>query len=246
VSGTRGREPIRQNRRFRDSSARTGSCGVGLLQNLLRYAVVKGIKETRQSDHPPHLIGYARVSTEDQKLDLQLAALTAAGVRPNDVWSDKASGFRSDRPGLAGALKACRSGDVLVVWRLDRLARSTKELLSIGERLQEAKVGLRSLTEHLDTSTATGKLLFTVISAMAEFERNLISERTKADMKAARDSGSRGGRPAKLSEKQLGMAEFMLTDPATTGQQVADQFGVHRGTLYRALRDYRQRRDAKK
>ncbi len=235
-----------KNGRFRDSSARTGSCWVGLLQNLSRYAVVKGMNETRQSDHPPHLIGYARVSTEDQKLDLQLAALTAAGVRPNDVWSDKASGLRSDRPGLAGALKACRPGDVLVVWRLDRLARSTKELLAIGERLQEAKVGLRSLTEHLDTNTATGKLIFTVISAMAEFERNLISERTKAGMKAARDRGSRGGRPAKMTEKQLGMAEFMLTDPSNTGQQVADQFGVHRGTLYRALRDYRQRRDAKK
>lgn len=193
----------------------------------------------------PHLIGYARVSTEDQKLDLQLAALTVAGVQPKDVWSDKASGLRSDRPGLAGALKACRSGDVLVVWRLDRLARSTKELLAIGERLQAAGVGLRSLTEHLDTSTATGKLVFTVISAMAEFERNLISERTKAGMKAARDRGSRGGRPAKLNEKQLGIAERLLTDPLTTGQQVADHFGVHRGTLYRALRDYRQRRDAR-
>jgi len=110
----------------------------------------------------------------------------------------------------------------------------------------ESKVGLRNLTEHLDTGTATGKLVLTVISAMAEFERNLMSERTKAGMKAARDRGSRGGRPAKLTEKQLGVAEFMLTDPGNTGQQVADQFGVHRGTLYRALRDYRQRRDAKK
>ncbi|CAO3435573.1 recombinase family protein [Azospirillum doebereinerae] len=185
------------------------------------------------------------MSTEDQKLDLQLAALTAAGVRPNDVWSDKASGLRSDRPGLAGALKACRPGDVLVVWRLDRLARSTKELLSISDRLQEAKVGLRSLTEHLDTSTATGKLVFTVISAMAEFERNLISERTKAGMKAARDRGSRGGRPSKLSRKQLDMAETMLSNPTITGQQVADEMGVHRGTLYRALREHRQRQELK-
>lgn len=95
----------------------------------------------------------------------------------------------------------------------------------------ESKVGLWSLTEHLDTSTSTGKLVLTVISEMAEFERNLISERTKAGMKAARDRGSRGGHPAKLTKRQLGMAEFMLTDSSNTGQKVADQFGVHRGTL---------------
>ncbi|WP_109074635.1 recombinase family protein [Azospirillum sp. TSH20] len=153
------------------------------------------MKDTRQNEHSPHLIGYAQVSTKDQNLDLQLAALTAAGVRPNDVWSDKASGLRSDRSGLAGTLKACQPGDVLVLWRLDRLARSTKELLIIVDQLQEAEVGLRSVTEHLDTSTATGKLVFTVISTMAEFERNLISERTKAGMKTARNRESLGGRP---------------------------------------------------
>lgn len=200
------------------------------------------MENTRQTT-APHLIGYARVSTDDQRLDLQLAALAGAGVRDDDVWSDKASGLRSDRPGLAGALKACRRGDVLVVWRLDRLARSTAELLKIGERLQAAGVGLRSLTEHLDTSTATGKLIFTVIAAMAEFERNLISERTRAGMKAARDRGRRGGRPAKLTDRQLGMAELLLADPGTTAQQVAEQFGVHRGTLYRALRDFKKRRN---
>lgn len=203
------------------------------------------MKKTRQQDPAPHLIGYARVSTDDQKLDLQLAALATAGVRPDDIWTDKASGMRSDRPGLAGALKACRPGDVLVVWRLDRLARSTSELLSIGDRLQAADVGLRSLTEHIDTSTAAGKLVFTVIAAMAEFERNLISERTRAGMAAARAKGRRGGRPAKLTDKQLGLADLLMADPSTTGQQVADQFGVHRGTLYRALADYRRRREAK-
>lgn len=98
---------------------------------------------------------------------------------------------------------------------------------------------LRNLTEHLDTSTAKGKLVFTVISAMAEFERNLMSERAKAGMKAARNCGSRGGRPAKMTEKQLGMTEFMLIDPNNTGQQVVDQFSVHRGTFYRALCEYR-------
>ncbi|MBB3268839.1 DNA invertase Pin-like site-specific DNA recombinase [Azospirillum sp. OGB3] len=203
------------------------------------------MEKSRQIDAAPHQIGYARVSTEDQKLDLQMAALSAAGVRPDDVWSDKASGLRSDRPGLAGALKACRPGDVLVVWRLDRLARSTAELLSIGDRLQAAGVGLRSLTEHIDTSNAAGKLVYTVIAAMAEFERNLISERTKAGMAVAREKGRRGGRPAKLTDKQLALADVLMADPSTTGQQVADQFGVHRGTLYRALRDFQRKRTLK-
>ncbi|MGY0794293.1 recombinase family protein [Azospirillum argentinense] len=201
--------------------------------------------QTQHNSPAPHLIGYARVSTEDQRLDLQLAALAAAGVAEANVWSDKASGVRSDRPGLAGALKACRRGDVLVVWRLDRLARSTTELLKIADQLQARGVVLRSLTESIDTGGAVGRLVFTVISAMAEFERNLISERTKAGMAAARAKGRRGGRPSKLTDRQLGMAERLLDDPAVTGQQVADQFGVHRGTLYRALADYRRRRETK-
>lgn len=184
------------------------------------------MEKTRQQAAGLHLIGYARVSTDDQRLDLQLAALTAAGVRPEDVWSDKASGMRADRPGLAGALKACRPGDVLVVWRRDRLARSTAELLKIGDRLQAANVGLRSLTETLDTSNAAGKLVFTVIAAMAEFERNLISERTRAGMAAARAKGHRGGRPVKLTDKQLVLADRLMVDPSTTGQGGASSNGT--------------------
>ena len=197
--------------------------------------------EKTQQTTVPHLIGYARVSTDDQWLNLQLAALGAIGVQPNDVWSDKASGSRSDRPGLAGVLKACCPGDVLVVWRLDRLAHSTAELLRIGGRLQAAGVRLRSLTESLDTSTATRKLVFRVIAAMAEFERNLISERTPAGMRAARDQGWRGGRPVKMTDRQLGMAKTLLAAPGTTAKQVADQFGVHRGTLYRAFGVFQNR-----
>lgn len=201
--------------------------------------------DTRHTAGAGHLIGYARVSTEDQRLDLQLAALEAAGVAPADVWTDKASGIKSDRPGLAGALKACRAGDVLVVWRLDRLARSTAELLKIADQLGARGVALHSLTERIDTSGAGGRLVFTVFAAMAEFERNLISERTRAGMKAAREKGRRGGRPTKLSDRQLGMIERLLADAQTTGQQVADQFGVHRSTMYRALDDYRRRRELK-
>jgi len=192
------------------------------------------------------LIGYARVSTEDQRLDLQLSALTVAGVDPSRVYTDKASGLRANRPGLADALRALREGDVLVTWRLDRLARSTAELLAIGDRLLREGVALRSLTESLDTSNAAGKLVFTVIAAMAEFERNLIVERTRAGLAAARDRGRRGGRPPKLSDRQLAMAETALGDPAYTGAEVAAQFGVHRSTLLRQLKAYRQRRDAKK
>lgn len=193
---------------------------------------------TRHSSPAAHLIGYARVSTEDQRLDLQLAALTSAGVADADVWSDKSSGVRYDRPGLAGALKECRPGDVLVVWWLDRLARSTAELLRIADDLNRRGVVVRSLTELIDTGGTIGRLVFIVISAMAEFEWNLISEPTKVGIAAARAKGRRGARPARLTDRQFGMAERLMDDSAPTGQQVADQFGVHRGTLYRALADY--------
>ncbi|CBS90234.1 recombinase family protein [Azospirillum lipoferum] len=165
---------------------------------------------TKNAVHP-HLIGYVRMSIDDQKLDLQIAALIAAEIRPNDVRSDKTNSLRSEQPVLAGALKAFRRSDTLMVWRLDRLAHSTKELLPIGDRLQEAKVSLRSLSEYLDTSTATGKLVFTLVSTMAEFERNLISERTKSGMSAARDRGLPEGHPAKLVEKRLSIAEFVVS-----------------------------------
>lgn len=192
------------------------------------------------------LIGYARVSTEDQRLDLQLAALTAAGVDPTRIYTDKASGLRANRPGLADALRTLREGDTLVVWRLDRLARSTAELLAIGDRLVKEGIALRSLTESLDTSNATGKLVFTVIAAMAEFERNLIAERTRAGLAAAKDRGRRGGRPRKLNDRQLAMAEAALADLSNTGAEVAAQFGVHRVTLLRQLKAYRERQATKK
>src|SRR5688500_1999062 len=117
------------------------------------------------------LIGYARGSTDEQRLDLQLNALKAAGITDQHLYTDKASGARSDRPGLLAAIKATRLGDTLVIWRLDRLARSTSELLKISDELQSREVALRSLTDALDTSNASGRLIFTVFAAMAEFER---------------------------------------------------------------------------
>jgi DNA invertase Pin-like site-specific DNA recombinase len=181
------------------------------------------------------LIGYARVSTDDQRLDLQLDALAQAGVTSQHVYTDKASGARSDRPGLLAAIKATRPSDVLVVWRLDRLARSTSELLKISDELQSRQVALRSLNEALDTSTASGKLIFTVFAAMAEFERNVIRERTMAGLRSAKEKGRRGGRKQKLTAAKIRMARTLLADPMTTMEQVAEQMGVHRTTLYRAL-----------
>jgi len=123
----------------------------------------------------------------------------------------------------------------LVVWRLDRLARSTSELLKISDELQSRQVALRSLNEALDTSTASGKLIFTVFAAMAEFERNVIRERTMAGLRSAKEKGRRGGRKQKLTAAKIRMARTLLADPMTTMEQVAEQMGVHRTTLYRAL-----------
>lgn len=138
-------------------------------------------------------IGYARISTDDQRLNLQRDALHAAGCER--VFTDTASGARVDRQGLADALDFARAGDVLVVWRLDRLGRSLKELVTLVEQLKAAGIGLESLMEKIDTTTASGELIFHVFGAIAQFERRLIVERTKAGLSAARARGRAGGRP---------------------------------------------------
>ena len=140
------------------------------------------------------LIGYMRVSTLDQNLDLQSDALKQVGC--DKIFQDVASGAKSDRPGLEKALGYLREGDTLVVWKLDRLGRSLKHLIEVITRLHEEKKGFRSLQENLDTSTSTGKLVFHVFGALAEFERDLIRERTLAGLSAARARGRRGGRPS--------------------------------------------------
>ena len=179
------------------------------------------------------LVGYARVSTQDQNPALQLDALTAAGCEK--VFTEKASGAQRDRPELAAALSYMRSGDSLVVWKLDRLARSLPQLIETVAPLEDQGIGFRSLTEAIDTTTAGGKLVFHIFGALAEFERSVIRERTRAGLKAARDRGRKGGRPPALSAADLAVAKALLRDPAITVDEVATRLKVSPATLYRHL-----------
>ncbi|MCK0199068.1 recombinase family protein [Ancylobacter sp. 6x-1] len=179
------------------------------------------------------LVGYARVSTQDQNPALQLDALTAAGCEK--VFTEKASGAQRDRPELAAALSYMRSGDSLVVWKLDRLARSLPQLIETVAALEDQGIGFRSMTEAIDTTTAGGKLIFHIFGALAEFERSVIRERTRAGLKAARDRGRKGGRPPALSAADLAAAKALLRDPAITVDEVANRLKVSPATLYRHL-----------
>ncbi len=179
------------------------------------------------------LIGYARVSTQEQDLSLQLDALQAAGC--DKIFTEKASGAQRDRPQLQAALEYMRGQDTLVVWKLDRLARSLKQLIETVEGLGERGIGLRSLTESLDTTTSGGKLVFHLFAALAEFERSVIRERTRSGLQAARRRGRLGGRPPALASQDLVEAKALLRDPAITVAQVAKRLGVAPSTLYRHL-----------
>lgn len=177
-------------------------------------------------------IGYARVSTDDQSLDLQLDALAACDV----IYQERASGKATDgRPELEHCLKALRAGDTLVVWRLDRLGRSLQDLVRIVTDLERAGVAFESLSEAISTGSAAGKLQFHVFAAMAEFERNLIRERTQAGLAAARARGRVGGRPEKLGAKERREIKLLLADPEVRVTDVAARYKVSRATLYRAL-----------
>ena len=177
------------------------------------------------------LIGYARVSTLDQNPALQIDALQAAGCER--VFVEQASGAQRDRPELARALDIARSGDTLIVWRLDRLAHSLKQLIETVEGLDDRGVKFRSLTEAIDTTTSGGRLVFQIFGALAEFERALIRERTSAGLAAARARGRRGGRPPALTAQDIKAAKAMMTDPEITMDQVAEKMGVASSTLYR-------------
>lgn len=179
------------------------------------------------------LIGYARVSTVDQNAELQTDALSAAGCEK--IYVEKASGAQRDRPELIGALSYMRKGDTLVVWRLDRLARSLKQLIETVEDLETKGMKFCSLTEAIDTSTSGGKLVFQIFGALAEFERSLIRERTTAGLLAAKARGRVGGRPPALSPADIKAAKAMLSDPDITVEQVAEKMGVAPSTLYRHL-----------
>jgi DNA invertase Pin-like site-specific DNA recombinase len=181
------------------------------------------------------LFGYARVSTDDQRLDLQHDALVHAGVDRERIFEDKLSGMKADRPGLASVMKAMREGDTLVIWRLDRLGRSLKELIAMSEELKGRGVQLRSVTEGIDTTTIGGELLFHLFGAIAQFERNLIRERTRAGLTSARAKGRVGGRPPAMKAKDISMAKALLADPDIMVKEVADRLSVPLGTLYRHL-----------
>src|SRR3954454_23506559 len=179
------------------------------------------------------LIGYARVSTDDQDLTLQHLALKEAGCRR--IHEEKVSGARRDRPQLDRLLEQVRESDVVVVSRLDRLARSTRDLLEIAEQLNEAEAGLRSLREPwADTTTPAGRMVLTVFAGIAEFERELIQERTRSGRVAAQARGVRFGRPPKLTGDQIALARRLVSEGASI-PEASKVLNVHRATLYRAL-----------
>ncbi len=182
------------------------------------------------------LIGYARVSTSDQNLDLQLDALKKAGC--TKIFHDTISGAKAERPGLDDALAYLRTGDTLTVWRLDRLGRSLKHLIEVINKLNKEDKEFKSLQESLDTATPTGKLIFHVLGALAEFERSLIRERTKAGLAAARARGRIGGRPRVLSAKKVALLNSMLRDKSNSVADVSQALGVSRATIYNYTKEH--------
>jgi DNA invertase Pin-like site-specific DNA recombinase len=180
------------------------------------------------------LIGYARVSTDDQNLDLQKDALKKVGCQK--IFVDKVSGSTSERIGLARTLDALREGDTLVVWRLDRLGRSLKHLIELITELEQKKIHFSSLQESINTTTSSGKLFFHIFGALAEFERNLISERTKAGLGAARSRGRKGGRPLALDAKQQQLAISLYNEGSHTIQAICHTLGISKPTLYHYLK----------
>lgn len=184
------------------------------------------------------LVGYMRVSKSDgsQTTDLQRDALLAEGIDPKFIYEDLASSRRDDRPGLASCLKSLRDGDTLVVWKLDRLGRDLRELVNLVHDLTQRNIGFKVLSGQgasIDTTTANGKLVFGIFAALAEFERELIRERTMAGLASARARGRKGGRPRKLNPTKLELAATALANKDTNVGELCKLLGVSRQTLYR-------------
>lgn len=178
----------------------------------------------------PPLIGYARVSTSDQRLDLQTDALTAAGCET--IYSDVVSGARTQRPELDECLRYLRKGDILVVYKLDRLGRSLSHLMEIIRNLREKGIGFKSISDGIDTTTSTGQLLFHILGSFAEYERTLIQERTNAGLKAARERGKLGGRPVAVTP-EVGERISELRAEGKNADFIAKELGMGRATVYR-------------
>jgi DNA invertase Pin-like site-specific DNA recombinase len=179
------------------------------------------------------LIGYARISTNEQNLNLQTDALTKAGCEK--IFTDTASGAKSDRTGLTEAINFMRKGDTLCVWKLDRLGRSLKHLIETVLALQALGKGFCSLQENIDTTASGGKLFFHIFGALAEFERDIIRERTRAGLASARSRGRLGGRPSIMNSKKLKMATSLYADGNTQVGEICETLGISRATFYRHL-----------
>ncbi len=179
------------------------------------------------------LIGYARVSTQEQTLNLQKDALEKIGC--TNIFTDTASGAKEERTGLAEAMHFLREGDTLVVWRLDRLGRSLKHLIETITYLNNRKIGFKSITENIDTTTSGGKLIFHIFGALAEFERDIIRERTNAGLQAARARGRVGGRPKSLTGKKAAMAQELYNNNSNSIDEICKTLNISRTTLYRYI-----------
>ena len=180
------------------------------------------------------LIGYARVSTQEQTLDLQKDALEKIGC--SKIFTDVISGAKADRKGLEEALSYVREGDTIVVWRLDRLGRSLKHLIETITNLNNRKIGFKSVQENIDTTTSGGKLIFHIFGALAEFERDIIRERTNAGLQAARARGRKGGRPKALTDKRAAMARELYNNKQNTIADICKTLNISRATLYRYVK----------
>src|SRR5947209_11547234 len=181
------------------------------------------------------LIGYARASTSDQTLNLQKDALEHIGC--SKIFTDTISGSTTERHGLAAALSYVREGDTLVVWRLDRLGRSLKHLIETITVLNNRKIGFKSITENIDTTTSGGKLIFHIFGALAEFERDIIRERTNAGLEAARSRGKKGGRPRALTPQKIQLARRLYADKSTSVSEICKMLGISRHTLQRYVKE---------
>ena len=237
---------LRHSRAFSRSDAgvsalrdRDGRVNDELSQNAVSISRPDFTGISRLSGHNIRMrIGYARVSTFDQSTDLQTDALSQSGCEK--IFTEVASGAKADRPELAKVIDYLRKGDTLVVWKLDRLARSMSQLIGTMNELEARGIGFHSLTEAIDTSTSTGKFTFNIFAALAAFERELIKDRTHEGLRAAAARGRRGGRPRALSDEQKRMALAMLKVEDITAKQIAEQLGIGRSTLYRHIPEARK------